>query len=72
VRYGVAQAVKAPRSTEHSNVEPETVEAKENSGDFSHVSPIGPSVIVVSGAAATRNVLLTGPSFVPKKSRLAA
>jgi hypothetical protein len=50
---GDVQAVHAPPSTRHSNVEPASVAVKPKLGDAVAVTPLGPDVIVVSGAVAS-------------------
>ena len=48
-------------SSLHSNVEPGSVEVNANDGDALFVVPVGPLVIVVSGAAvSTVNVRVAG------------
>ena len=62
------QAAKAAPSTRQRNVEPEIDDLNENSGVVSHVSPVGPSVIVVSGTASTWNVTFAGIPALPVPS----
>ncbi len=58
---GVVQAANAPASTRHWNVDPASVAVKENVGVLSLVVPVGPAVIVVSGAVvSTVNDRLAG------------
>ena len=60
-------------SSLHSNVEPGFVEVNANDGEVTFVGPVGPVVIVVSGAAvSTVNVRVAGvASTLPAASRRA-
>ncbi len=58
---GDPQVANAPESTRHSNRDPDSVDENENVGVLSFVNPVGPPVIVVSGALLSSvNVLLAG------------
>ena len=58
VVHGLVHAVQAPLSTRHVNVEPASVEVKPNAGVASLVGPLGPEVIVVSGAVVSDGALI--------------
>src|ERR1043166_4716887 len=61
---GVVHDAKAPTSTEHSNVEPASVDVNVNTCDVDAVLPGGGDVIVVSGAV-TSCVHVSGPPSTP-------
>ncbi len=53
VVHGLAQLTHEPESTRHWNVEPDSVAEKANVGVLSFVVPVGPELMVVSGAVVS-------------------
>ena len=68
---GVVQTVNVPPSTRHSNVEGVSPDVNAHVGVVSLVAPLGPPVIVVSGATvSTVHVRVAGvASTLPTASR---
>jgi hypothetical protein len=68
VVHGLAQSAHEPESTRHSKTELDSLAVKANVGVLSVVVPVGPDVIVVSGAVVSGGGLVVPEARMPRSA----